>query len=133
MFEHGGLEFSEGQTLRLNRINDDSTNKPFNDVQMYYDEICGYNFDDPKFDFKTGHFTQVVWKSTAQLGCFMTDRTSCPDGIFDPGTGTGKWHGDKQMTVCNYRTAGNTGNFADQVPRPKVDLTTRKCLSTNKK
>ena len=33
-----------------------------------YDEVCQYNFDDPKAVPKTGHFTEVVWSGSKKLG-----------------------------------------------------------------
>ena len=35
-----------------------------------YEEVCkpGYDFSTGKFDFGTGHFTQVVWKGSTELG-----------------------------------------------------------------
>ena len=38
-------------------------------VQMWYDEIKDYDYDKPCFGMSTGHFTQVVWKSTTEVGC----------------------------------------------------------------
>ena len=41
----------------------------------------------------TGHFTQVVWKSTTQLGCGLAVN-----------------RGNKIYGVCNYSPAGNVVN-----------------------
>uniref|UniRef100_A0A8C1J0G2 GLI pathogenesis-related 2 n=1 Tax=Cyprinus carpio TaxID=7962 RepID=A0A8C1J0G2_CYPCA len=37
-------------------------------VESWYSEIKDYNFSRPGFSSKTGHFTQVVWKDTKELG-----------------------------------------------------------------
>ncbi|XP_051513474.1 uncharacterized protein glipr2 isoform X2 [Myxocyprinus asiaticus] len=37
-------------------------------VESWYSEIKDYNFSRPGFSSKTGHFTQVVWKDTEELG-----------------------------------------------------------------
>jgi hypothetical protein len=38
---------------------------------MWYDEVTnpGYNFETGGFSGGTGHFTQLVWKGTTELGC----------------------------------------------------------------
>ena len=52
----------------------------------------------PGFSEATGHFSQVVWKSTLQVGCAIR---SCPNGEF---------------VVCEYYPPGNyIGEFAQQV------------------
>ncbi len=37
-------------------------------TEMWYSEVKKYDFSNPKFASGTGHFTQVVWKSTTQVG-----------------------------------------------------------------
>ncbi|OAQ30104.1 PR-1-like protein [Linnemannia elongata AG-77] len=58
-------------------------------VQAWYDEIKSYNFATPGFTGGTGHFTQVVWKSSKTLGCA---KRICP-----------KW----TMYICEYDPPGN--------------------------
>ena len=40
-------------------------------TQMWYDEVTdpGYDFNKQGFGMGTGHFTQVVWKGSTELGC----------------------------------------------------------------
>ncbi len=38
-------------------------------TDMWYDEVKQYAFPDGGFSMETGHFTQVVWRQTTQLGC----------------------------------------------------------------
>ncbi|WP_242025817.1 CAP family protein [Phormidium tenue] len=79
-------------------------------MQNWYDnEVSQYNYDSPGFSQSTGHFTQVVWKSTTQLGC---------------GTAKGnKTLGDQTYNafyvVCNYAPAGNVSSqFPTNVLKP---------------
>ena len=64
----------------------------------WYSEVGKYNFANPGFSASTGHFTQVVWAGSTQLGCA---KAVC--GNFD------YW-------VCRYAPAGNiTGQFPANV------------------
>lgn len=46
-------------------------------IKLWTDEAKDYNPSAPQYS----HFTQVVWKATKQVGCFMA---TCPPGsIFD--------------------------------------------------
>jgi len=67
-------------------------------VAMWYDEIKGYSFKQPGFSMQTGHFTQVVWRGTTQIGCGMSQ---CK--------GLDVW-------VCEYDPPGNwEGQYREQV------------------
>uniref|UniRef100_UPI0037E765B3 Golgi-associated plant pathogenesis-related protein 1-like isoform X1 n=2 Tax=Semicossyphus pulcher TaxID=241346 RepID=UPI0037E765B3 len=58
-------------------------------VDSWYSEIKDYNWSSPGFTGSTGHFTQVVWKDSTELGVGMaTD-------------------GNKVFVVGQYRPAGN--------------------------
>jgi uncharacterized protein YkwD len=58
-------------------------------VAMWYDEVKTYDFAGGGFSMETGHFTQVVWTTTTEVGC--------------------GWVTCKQMDiiVCNYNPPGN--------------------------
>ena len=37
-------------------------------VSLWYSEVIKYDFSSPGFSMEHGHFTQVVWRKTRQLG-----------------------------------------------------------------
>jgi len=69
-------------------------------VEMWYDEIKdtdGGRGLVSSFNYKTGHYTQVVWKGTTHLGC----------GI------------ERKLLVCQYGEGGNyEGQFDTEVTAP---------------
>jgi hypothetical protein len=71
-------------------------------TQSWYDEIKDYNYGNPTFSAKTGHFTQVIWKTSTKLGVglgFSSDKK-------------------KAYVVANYSPPGNyMGQFATNVNR----------------
>lgn len=72
-------------------------------TDSWYDEIKDYNFDKPGFGMDTGHFTQVVWKDSKELGCGVAKSAS--GGIY---------------VVCNYNPPGNySGRFPANVVKAK--------------
>jgi pathogenesis-related protein 1 len=88
---------------------------PVDTVKSWYCEVSRFPFDsaNPSIVFgytgnncsgdATGHFTQVVWKSTMRIGCATA---TCPAPGNAPFKGT--------LWVCEYDPAGNT-NTAQQI------------------
>lgn len=68
-------------------------------VRLWYEEIGEYNYASPGFG-PAGHFTQVIWRDSRQLGC---GKAICQGEVF--------W-------VCRYSPPGNVeGEFPANVPR----------------
>jgi hypothetical protein len=101
-------------------------------VEAWGDEREYYNFDKPTgFSEKTGHFTQLVWKSTTEVGCAAIDCGYTEDekkqrrGISDTDTSEaggrilprepdGSTRAQGWYVVCEYTPAGNVvGNHND--------------------
>ncbi|GFR67201.1 Golgi-associated plant pathogenesis-related protein 1 [Elysia marginata] len=70
-------------------------------VKLWYDEIKDYDYNSPGFAPETGHFTQVVWKESTQLGM---GKAKTPDG-------------KNVYAVGSYRAPGNKfGAYVENVP-----------------
>jgi uncharacterized protein YkwD len=70
-------------------------------TRIWYNEIKYYNFSDPKFLPTTGHFSQIVWNNTTDVGF---GRSRGKDGSY--------------YMVAKYFPAGNIpGDFKDNVKR----------------
>ena len=67
-------------------------------VESWYSEIKDYDFDNPGFTKGVGHFTQLIWKGSKELGCgAVCEKNAC-------------------YVTCNYYPAGNVLNdFANNV------------------
>ena len=80
-------------------------------IEAWGNERIYYNYNKPGFSEETGHFTQLVWKSTRTVGC---DR-------FDCGTERGNDQEAKGwFVVCQYWPPGNVmgdHTFQDNVQR----------------
>lgn len=75
------------------------TYTPAQVVQAWVSEDAYYNYANNTCASgkECGHYTQVVWRDSVQLGCGMTNCTK--NNPF----GSGPW----QLWVCNYNPAGN--------------------------
>lgn len=69
-------------------------------VKAWYSEIKDYNYDAPGFSPETGHFTQVLWKTTRFMGVAVEKK------------------GNEVFVVANYEPPGNfLDRFGENVPR----------------
>lgn len=65
-----GENIHKGYTTYSVPISDDNAIKKA--VTKWYSEINVYDYSNPGYSDKTGHFTQVIWKSSTKLGCAIS-------------------------------------------------------------
>ncbi|KAI9498220.1 CAP domain-containing protein, partial [Zychaea mexicana] len=58
-------------------------------INAWYDEVSDYDFSNPGYSSGIGHFTQMVWVDTTELGCAVSQCNGSP------------------MYVCEYNPPGN--------------------------
>jgi hypothetical protein len=70
-------------------------------INAWYQEISSYDFTKPGFYEATGHFTQLVWKSTTAVGCAWNTVPCMNNGY------------NFFKFVCEYNPPGNIigGNY----------------------
>lgn len=88
-------------------------------VHAWYGEVvyfsCQDNTCSPNAQPSCGHYTQLMWASSANVGCGMM--TNC----------TGKWH---TVITCNYDPPGNIGNNGVmERPYPRMHFPRHRCRS----
>ncbi|KAI8077226.1 CAP domain-containing protein [Gilbertella persicaria] len=72
-------------------------------VDAWYNEVKNYNYKNGGFSSSTGHFTQVVWKSTTEIGCAATYCSNLKATYY----------------VCDYSPPGNcAGQYQANVLAP---------------
>lgn len=79
--------------------------------RLFFEETpkTRYNYDNPGFGMHTGHFTQVVWKSSLRLGCAAENA------------------GASWFWTCHFTPAGNMmGSFGSMVSKPDNGLKNKK-------
>ena len=82
--------------------------KLFNHFISRYDEVCSHNFFNQAYQDKSGHFSQLVWNATRELGVGKALGT--------------KFGMNCTFIVARYRPLGNIGpEFASDVSRGNFD------------
>jgi len=65
-------------------------------VNSFYSEEPKYDYEKNEFQYEAGHFSQVVWVKSTGLGCaYATNKST--------------W------VCCNYKPAGNSGGYKENV------------------
>lgn len=76
-------------------------NNPEYLVYLWYNEISLYNYSNPVYNESYGHFTQVVWDASTELGCAYVQTTDANSDY---------------LLACEYNSPGNVeGEFAANV------------------
>eukprot|EP00775_Hariotina_reticulata_P009626 gene9626-9786_t len=65
-----------GENLYASSSKSDPTGALTAAIEAWYAEVNSYNFASGGFSGATGHFTQVVWKGTTNIGCAVQDDAS---------------------------------------------------------
>lgn len=96
-FKHSTSSYGENLAMFWigNKEPADTTLYVLKSIDMWYDEVTLYDYLTPGFSMQTGHFTQVVWVSTREIGA-----------------GVG-YSGGKLYVVMNFNPPGN---FAGMYP-----------------
>ncbi|WVN87763.1 uncharacterized protein L203_102958 [Cryptococcus depauperatus CBS 7841] len=79
-------------------------------VDGWMEEASLYDWNNPGYSDEVGHFTQVVWKDTGRIGCYIAP---CPKGSV-----VSSKYSESFQTACEYDPAGNyvnPGEFAKNV------------------
>lgn len=66
-FEHSTNTFGENIAYAINNNNDDF-NAFVGSTDLMYAEKQYYDYSNPIFSYTTGHFTQMVWKNSKEIG-----------------------------------------------------------------
>ncbi|KAG1656441.1 hypothetical protein FOA52_006983 [Chlamydomonas sp. UWO 241] len=77
-------------------------------MNAFYNEIYSYNYNAPGYSPATGHATQLLWRSTTDVGCATTSSAEM-----------GCW--ENMIYACHYSPVGNVNSaqyFADNVSPP---------------
>ncbi|XP_054164876.1 Golgi-associated plant pathogenesis-related protein 1-like [Oppia nitens] len=79
-------------------------------IKNWYSEIQFYDFKKAVFVPKAGHFTQLIWAESTEMGCCRS--MLAPDSK--------KPNRVELYIVCIYKVAGNVkGEYAKMVKKPK--------------
>ena len=90
-FSHSNCKLEDGRDIGENIAmcsGEEMTGKSM--TMLWYNEIVNYDFNKPQFSTGTGHFTQVVWRDSREIG-----------------VGLSKSDNGEYYAVANYYPPGN--------------------------
>ncbi|RAK95558.1 CAP domain-containing protein [Aspergillus ibericus CBS 121593] len=106
----GGYGQNIGYGVSADEIGVMITNLMYNDEMGYYTDLYGEADPDMTYFDSWGHFSQIVWAATTEVGCATVTCNSL--GNVDASEAL-------PFTVCNYSPAGNyEGEYGTNVKRP---------------
>lgn len=73
VFQHS-TDSQYGENIAMTTQQD--TNAVIQSIDMFYNEVQLYDFNNPVFDAATGHFTQLVWIKTTEIGIGISRSTN---------------------------------------------------------
>ena len=85
----------------------------------WYNEIKDYDFNKPGFSSKTGHFTQLVWKGSKEIGCGAAcSRNKCfiTCNYYPPGNYLNQF----QNNVFPKKSDSSSSNFSEQLGKSNL-------------
>ncbi|KAH8703409.1 CAP domain-containing protein [Talaromyces proteolyticus] len=86
-------------------------------IDAWARESTDYSYTKPTgFSEQTGHFTQLVWKATSQLGCAVADCSRNDETFQENGGEAFGWY-----FLCEYWPPGNVGGDDDEYFKENVD------------
>eukprot|EP01025_Chloroclados_australasicus_P035343 TRINITY_DN3600_c0_g1_i3.p1 TRINITY_DN3600_c0_g1~~TRINITY_DN3600_c0_g1_i3.p1 ORF type:complete len:591 (-),score=56.65 TRINITY_DN3600_c0_g1_i3:881-2653(-) len=92
------------------------TMSPEEVMSGWYNEIDLYDYSNPVFEVATGHFTQIVWSDTTQVGCYIH---TCPEYVLSERKSPLQVPGDWEYVVCRYNPPGNFKNLMAEKVTPQ--------------
>ncbi|KAL4782522.1 CAP domain-containing protein [Aspergillus varians] len=116
MWEHSGGPY--GENLAFGYANASSA------VRAWGVEVSMYDFKKPTgFSEETGHFTQLVWKGTREVGCAAVN---CGLTDLDGDDGDGRWTRPQGWyVVCEYIPGGNVIGAGDDLKYFRLNVQDR--------
>jgi len=99
----GGYGQNIAAGVESNNVSAIITDLFYNGEVNYFNGLYGEAQPDMTNFEHWGHFSQIVWKGTSQVGCATQDCTS--GGLANVGSDVAPY-----FTVCNYEAPGNYAN-----------------------